>query len=209
MKKAFSVIVCIALAMSALLLTSCDIISDLTDAVKYPDSYTLTYEVTSAEGIITTISKTVDKNGNVYYKNAETEVVYIKDGSGFIKYEKSGDGIFAKTSDSKITKKVMEEETAEICSYAEESKMKLMPSVKQESDTQMLGRECEVYKLGVGTENNSSYTYYYVDKETGICLGKQTKNTALGTDVSSDGDSFVCTEFSVDDILDVSIFIGK
>lgn len=209
MKRFLALLACIALAFSAIALSSCGIISDLNNAVNYPESYTLAYEVTGADGTIVTIVKTVDGNGNVYYKNADVETVYILEGSGFIKYEKNEEDIFEKTSDVKLTKSAMENETSGINTYAEKSLNKFMPTAKQESDVEMLGRICEVYKLGVGNESNSSYTYHYVDKETGICLGVETKNTALGTAVPHNGESFICIDFSVADISDVSVLVAE
>ena len=206
MKK---IIVCLLAICALLSFASCGKLSDLNTAVTYPDEYSITYEVTASDGTISTIKKSVDKNGNIFYKDATHEVIYLRDSSSYVKYEKTADGVFVKNSDEKYTKKAAEEATSEIKAYTEESKNKFMPTAKQESDTEMFGRSCEVYKLGVGTENNSSYTYYYVDKETGICLGTKTKNTALGNEVAHDGASFMCIEFLVDNVDDISKLIQQ
>lgn len=204
MKK---IIVCLLTICALLSFASCSMLSDLNTAVKYPDAFSITYEVTSSDGTISTIKKTVDENGNVFYKDSTHEVIYLLEASSYVKYEKNADGVFVKHSGEKYTKKAVEEATSGIKAYAEESKNKFMPTATQESDTEMLDRTCEVYKLGVGTENNSSYTYYYVDKETGICLGTETKNTALGNTVAYNGERFMCTEFLVDNIDDISKLI--
>ena len=204
MKK---IIVCLLTICALISFASCGMLSDLNTAVKYPDAYSITYEVTASDGTIITVKKTVDENGNVFYKDSTHEVIYLLEASSYVKYEKNADGVFAKYSDEKYTKKAVEETTSGIKAYAEESKNKFMPTAKQESDTEMLGRTCAVYKLGVGTENNSSYTYYYVDKKTGICLGTETKNTAMGNTVAYDGERFMCTEFLVDNIDDISKLI--
>lgn len=209
MKKVFSLIACSILALLMIVLPSCDTLSKLDDAVKYPEFYTLAYEVTTSDGKIFTVAKTVDRDGNVYYKNAEKEAVYILDGSGFIKYEKGTDGSFAKASEVKLTKEAVKAEVSDINDYAEQSKNKLMPTAKQEADAEILGRVCEVYKLGVGNDSNSSYTYYYVDKESGICLKLETKNIALNTEVPHNEENFVCTEFSVDNVIKVAELIEK
>ena len=208
MKSITKALICGVLIVIGLSFCSCDILFDLNDAVKYPEAYTLSYEVTSENGTVTTITKTVDENGNIYYRNADTEIVYIAEGSSYIKYEKKSDGSYAKMSSNKLTKKAVENETAGIKTYAEESKKQFMPTAKKENDAEMLGRACEVYKLGVGTENNSSYTFYYVDKITGICLGIEVKNTALGQSVDYDGETFVCTEFSVSNIENIANMIS-
>lgn len=84
MKKIISILICLLLAILTPVLASCNIISQLQDAaVKYPESYSLSYEVTSAEGTIFTVTKTIDENGNVYYRNADKETLYILDGSGY------------------------------------------------------------------------------------------------------------------------------
>lgn len=209
MKRIFALILCCILGFSALALSSCDILSDLENAVTYPESYLLSYEVTNADGTIFTITKIVDGEGNVYYKNADAETVYILEGSGYVKYEKNSDGEFEKTSDTKLTKSAMENETKDICTYAEKSQNKFIPTAKKEADTEKVGRACEVYKLGVGNEENSSYYFYYVDKETGICLGMDVKNTALGESIPYEGERFVCVEFLVDDIHGVADIIEK
>ena len=209
MKSITKPLICGALIVMGLLLCSCGILSNLNDAVQYPEAYTLSYEVTSENGTVTTITKTVDENGNIYYRNADTEIAYIAEGSSYIKYEKKSDGSYSKMSSNKLTKKAVENETAGIKTYAEESKKQFMPTAKQENDAEMLGRACEVYKLGVGTENNSSYTYYYVDKETGICLGVETHNTALGESVAYNGEGFTCIEFSTENIADISNMINE
>ena len=204
MKK---IIVCLLTICALLSFASCGILSDLNTAVTYPDEYSITYEVVASDGTISTIKKSVDKNGNIFYKDATHEVIYLLEASSYVKYEKNADGVFVKHSGEKYTKKAVEEATSGIKAYAEESKNKFMPTATQESDTEMLDKTCEVFKLGVGTENNSSYTYYYVDKETGICLGTETKNTALGNTVAYDGERFMCTEFLVDNIDDISKLI--
>ena len=209
MKKVFTILTCVVLAISALALSSCGVLSELKDAVKYPDSYRLSYEITSADGRVTTVTKAVDKNGNVYYAESDNETVYILEGSAYVRYEKNSDGVFEKTSGSKLTKKAVEAETSGINTYAEESKKQFMPTAKQENNTEILGRDCEVYKLGVGNESNSSYHYYYVDAQTGICLGVEVKNTALGNSVAHDGDSFVCVEFITDNVEDILGMIVK
>lgn len=209
MKRVFPLIVCFVMIASAFVLSSCDIVSDLSNAVRYPETYSLSYEITTEEGTIFTVTKTVDSDGNVYYRNADEETIYILEGSGYIRYENNNDGRFEKTSGVKLTKSVVETETAGINEYAEKSKDKFIPTASKESDTEKLGRVCEVFKLGVGTEDNSSYTYYYVDKETGICLGIETKNTALGTSLPHNGEGFICVSFELENVQDVSALIAE
>ena len=209
MKKLFVSVICVILAVCGLALSSCGIISELENTVSYPDSYRLSYEVTSAEGNITTVTKAIDKDGNVYYADSNKETVYISDGSAYVRYEKNDDGVFEELTGSKLTRDTLESETSGIKAYAEVSKMKHMPTAKKEGDKEMLGRTCEVYKLGVGNKDNSSYHYYYVDKETGICMGVEVKNIALGNSVAHNGESFICAEFTTDNVENISEMIVK
>ena len=81
MKRGLTWIVCALLAACALSLCSCNTLSELQNAVRYPDTYTLSYEVTDSEGTVTTVTKTVDANGNVYYKDAVKIALVRKCGS--------------------------------------------------------------------------------------------------------------------------------
>lgn len=209
MKKASTLLACVLLAVCALSLCSCNVLSGLQNAVRYPDAYTLSYEVTDAQGVVTTVTKTVDTNGNVYYKDASGEAVYIPDGDAFVKYQKNAEGIFEQLSDSKLTKKAVEAETAGIDAYAKESAKQFMPTATQEADTEKLGRACHVYSVGVGSETTGSYHYYYVDVETGICLGVEVKNAALGQNLPYDGESFICVVFETENVQNVAEYVQE
>ena len=41
---------------------------------------------------------------------------------------------------------------------------------------------------------------YYVDKETGICLGYESGMSAAGFDLGADSDVFRCTEFVTENV---------
>lgn len=204
MKRTASIILCAVLALTALMLSSCGVITELINSVNYPDSYSLTYEVTTAEGSIYTLTKTIDKNGNVYIKTEDKEQLYLNDNGKYTLYEKNEDGEFVTTDDQKYTKKSVEEATSAIDQYAKESQNKLMPTAKNAGEGEVAGRTCDVYKLGVGGDNNGAYYYYFVDTETGICLGVEVQQTALGQELDYDGESFVCTELITENVEDLS-----
>jgi len=209
MKKLLSIVICIISLFGIFTLSSCEKLEELENAVNYPDAYSITYEITNADGTIHTITKTVDENGSVYIKTADTEKLFIKNDDSYTLYEKNTDGKFVAESDKKYTEKVVNETCAEFEKYADESKNKFMPTAKKDGEDELAGRKCEIYKLGVGTENNSAYYYYYVDIETGICLGVKVKQTALGNEIEHEGDSFICKEFITANIEDLSDKISK
>ena len=92
MKRTVLFLLCAVLAFSALAFSSCGIADRVENAVTYPAAYSLTYEITSAEGVISTVTKTVDANGNVYLKTAETEKLYLNDNGSYTLYERMKTG---------------------------------------------------------------------------------------------------------------------
>ena len=202
-KRRFLLTLCLFLGIATFTLSSCGIISKLENAVVYPESYSITYEITSKSGVVTTITKTVDALGNVYVCSSEEEKLFINDNGVYTLYRKSESGIFEEQTTERYTKNKVEELTAEIKTYAEESKKQFMPTAKKENQSEVLSRTCDVYKLGVGTQNNSAFYYYYVDVQTGICLQLEVKHTALGQEVAHNTETYVCVEFITENVQDL------
>ncbi|MBQ8235625.1 MAG: hypothetical protein IJZ37_02950, partial [Clostridia bacterium] len=197
--------VCIGL-LATLLFGFCacgtDILGELNDAVNLPDQYHIAYEVTSEDGTVFTVAKTVDGEGNVYFKNKDEEKLFIKSGDSFLLYEKDENGVFSLSGeDVKYTQKAVDEATAAFLEYAQQSKKQFMPTAKQDGEKTILGRTCTVYKLGVGNDNTGVTYSYYVDDETGICLGMESGMSAAGTPLGQSGEVFTCTEFVTEGIL--------
>ncbi|MBQ7356785.1 MAG: hypothetical protein IJW66_05210 [Clostridia bacterium] len=209
MKRKILLFVTFSLLFAVFALSSCGILSKLNGAVKYPDAYSITYEVTSGDGRICTVKKTVDADGSVYVKSGDVERVYINDNGKYTLYERSEMGDFEAVGNDRYTETAVKAETAVIEPYAEETKKQFIPTAKLDGEGEILGRACDVYKIGVGTENNSSYYYYYVEREYGICLSLEVKNTALGEEVASNSETFICTEFITEGIEDLSNLISK
>ena len=207
MKKLVALFTCAIALIATLAFSSCSIMKNLENAVIYPESYSITYEVTTAEGIVKSLTKTVDANGNVYTNNGENEQLFINQNGTYTLYERNETGAFVINESQKYTKKVVDEKTADINKYSEESKKQFMPTAKLSGSDFVLGRECDVYKIGVGGKNNSAYYYYYADKLTGICLKLDVKHTALGQEVPHNTEVFVCTFFCTENVQDLSALI--
>lgn len=204
-----SIVICMITIATSFGLISCDIAESINNSVVYPESYSITYEITSADGVITTVTKTVDANGNVYINNANEEKLYIKENNTYYLYKKDENGIFTTLGYIKYTKEAVDKATADITKYSEESKNQFVPTAKLDGESTVAGRRCNIYKLGVGGDNNNAYYYYHIDAETGICLELEVSMTALGSSVEYDGETFICTEFITDNIDDLSILISK
>lgn len=207
MKKLVTLITCAIALIATLTFSSCSIMKNLENAVIYPKTYSITYEVTTAEGIVKTLTKTVDEKGNVYTNNGESEQLFINSNGTYTLYQKDENGTFIANQTQKYTKKVVDEKTAEVNAYSEESKKQFMPTAKLDGRDFVLGRECNVFKIGVGGKNNSAYYYYYADKVTGICLKLEIKHTALGQEVPHNTQTFVCTSFITENVQDLSALI--
>lgn len=185
---------CMVLAAS-----SCGMLSKLSSSVTYPEAYEITYEVASSDGIVKTYSKTVDNDGNIYINADGQELLYVITGNSYALYVLDGNNGFVSTG-QKYTHKAVESATSQIDEYAKESLKQFMPTAKQDGKQEVAGRSCQVYKLGVGGENNSAYYYYFVDEATGICLGVDVRYTALGQEVANSENTFICTNFETENV---------
>ena len=54
--------------------------------VSLPEQYSITYEIESAEGIVRTVQKTKDADGNVYFRSDEEELLFLIDGDNYTLY---------------------------------------------------------------------------------------------------------------------------
>ena len=173
---------------------------EIIGTVSLPDTYSIVYEVEEKNGVITTVGKTVDKNGNVYFQSGETELIFIKDGSNYIEYTRSSDGEFVSELGKKVDSAYVSDATAEFHGYVEQSMKKNIPTVEKMGESNILGRACEVYNVKVGIKSfNVSYTYF-VDSETGVCLEYSAEMTLAGISTNTDETTFTCVEFITESV---------
>jgi hypothetical protein len=66
-----------------------------------------------------------------------------------------------------------------------------------------------VYKIGVNLLAVSFFHYYYVDQQTGVCLGVEAINTVFGNEEKANEESFICTEYLTANIEDLENRIAK
>lgn len=66
----------------------------------------------------------------------------------------------------------------------------------------------DTYKLGVNILAASFYHVYYVDRESGVCLGVEVQNTVFGTATAANEETFICKEFITSGISDLVSKIG-
>lgn len=211
MKKIILIVLSIILTITlvAVSFSSCGIIKKVENAVTYPDAYSITYEVTTAEGLIHTLTKTVDANGNIYFKSIDSEKLFINNGGAYIVYAKSSDGTFTAVEGAKYTREAVEKELELFDSYAKQTTNKFIPTARKIVTKSIAGRTADVYKIGVNLLAVSFFHYYYVDQESGICLGVDVVNKTFGKETKANEETFICVEFITENIENLENKIDK
>ena len=211
MKKIISIalILVLVFALTAVSLSSCGIISKVENAVNYPDACSITYEITTPEGLIHTVTKTVDANGNIYFKSIDTEKLFINDGGAYTVYTKDANGSFASVEGAKYTREAVEKELEIFEFYAEQTTNKFIPTARKVDTKEVAGRTADVYKIGVNLLAVSFFHYYYVDQETGVCLGVEAINTVFGNEEKTNEERFICVEYVTENIENLENKITK
>ena len=207
MKKILSLI--ITLALTTMALASCGIINKVENAVTYPETYSITYEITTPEGLIHTMTKTVDQNGNVYFKTTGEEQLFLNDNGSYTLYEKNTDGVFAEVEGAKYTREAVENEVALFDQYAKQTTNKFIPTARRAGESTVAGRGADTYKLGVNLLAVSFHHFYYVDQKTGVCLGVDVVNKTFGNETADNEETFVCVEFITENIENLENKIQK
>lgn len=209
MKKIALIVLVAILALTVVGFASCGIIEKVENAVIYPDTYSITYEITTADGLIYTLTKSVDENGNLYFKSIDTEKLFINNAGTYTLYEKNESGDFAAKDGAKYTRKAAEAEISAFDEYSHRSTDQLIPTAAKSGTATVAGRSADVYKIGVNLLAVSFYHVYNIDTETGVCLGISVDNTVFGNAVEADGESFICTEFITESVEDLSLKLAK
>lgn len=207
--KKILVLALVLVAVAAFVGCNLPSVEDVKGLVVYPEQYSITYEIESKGGTITTVQKIVDGEGNVYFKSGDNEQLYIKDGDRYVLYQKDQNGKFVTFAGSTYTQSYVEEQTKQFASYVEASRNQMMPTAKKSGTAQVLERECDVFTITVGSEKTGVCYSYYVDRETGICLGYESGMSAAGFDLGADNDVFRCVEFVSENVQSLKTLIEE
>lgn len=202
MKKIISLIITLAIAIIAL--ASCGIIDKVENAVTYPETYSITYEITTVEGLIHIITKTVDENGNVYFKSIDDEKLFLNNDGSYTLYKKNADNAFVEVNGAKYTAEAVEKELELFNYYANQTTDKFIPTARHIGESNVASRSADTYKIGVNLLAVSFHHIYYVDQETGICLGVDVVNKTFGNETKDNEETFVCVSFVIENIEDLA-----
>ena len=201
--KSIKCVIASVLLFAVTSLSSCSIITKVEEAVSFPEVYSITYEITTVDGLIHTMTKTVDEKGNVYYKDIDEELLFINNEGTYTLYKKIGDGGFTEVAGVKYTPLAVEEELSEFDAYATKTTDKFIPTSRRDGEANVAGRNAEIYKIGINLLAVSFYHVYYVDCESGVCLGVDVENKTFGKNAGDNEETFICTEYITENIEDL------
>lgn len=171
---------------------------------KLPRQYFITYEITDEKGIISTISKAVDSEGNIYYKNTE-EYLFINNGNDYILY-KPVNGKFEPCANEKYGLNYIDELTKEFNTYTDKLNFLNMSAIKYIGESVISDRPCDIYSVSVGFINFKQQYTYAIDKETFACLSCESKKDISGSKLSG-GENFLCVRFNTNNINLINEFL--
>lgn len=200
----------IALSGCSMDLKNNDIATIINNSVTMPEQYSITYEIENAAGEIWTIQKTKDSEGNVYFESAYEELLFIKEDEHYTLYKKDVDGNFTIQGINAVYNETyVDTATDEFLAYAERSKQQFLPGMESTGEQEVNGRICLVYGVKLGSVDTSITYTFFVDKETGICMGWDETNKVSGHEIDGNGEIFSCTEFITEDVPSLKELINK
>lgn len=177
-------------------------------SIRLPEQYSITYEIETTEGIIHTVQKTKDADGNIYFRSSEDELLFLADGNNYTLYQPDENGDFsADDKDALYNTTYVDTVTEKFMEYAEKSQKQFTPGLESTGEQVVSGRECAVYKIETGAGNFSVTYQFYVDQETGICLGWEEGKEISGHELEADGEVFRCTEFLTENIPSLTLLL--
>lgn len=164
---------------------------------KLPKQYFITYEVANEDGVIETISKAVDKEGNIYYK-ADEEYLFLRDGENFILYQREGQK-FVEQTDKKYQSSYVENLTGEFEDYVKKANLNTGGITKLVGEEEIVGRQCKVYEITVKIVNFEQNFQFAIDQETCICLSWESVKNISGYEEAGE-ENFRCIRFDTENI---------
>lgn len=148
--------------------------------VTLPSQYFITYEVSGEDGIVRTVSKAVDADGNIYY-GADQEYLFLLEGKNYILYQPD------------YIKKL----TKDFGDYVE--KAGLTFNQTPTGQVTVVGRDCDVYAISIKFANYEQRYQYAFDQETYACLEVKSEKNISGFEKEGD-DGFTCVRFDTEQI---------
>lgn len=144
--------------------------------VTLPSQYFITYEVSDEDGIVRTISKAVDTDGNIYYE-ADQEYLFLLEGKNYVLYQPEN-GTFTRQGADKYQKDYIKKLTKDFGDYVEKARLTLDQTPT--GQVTVVGRDCDVYAISIKFANYEQRYQYAIDQETYACLEVMSEKNISG-----------------------------
>lgn len=163
----------------------------------YPAEYYLSYEVTTADGIVKSVSKAVDQVGNVYYDSGQEEYLFVKDGKNYSLFHPENNE-FVSDDKQKYQYNYIEDLTKAFDEYVKKADLNTWYATYLK-DNEVCGKPCMTYGVEVSLSKFIQKYQFSIDNQYYICLEWKSEKEVFGHE--EDGDkSFLCTRFDTDNI---------
>lgn len=172
-------------------------------SVTFPEQYFIEYDVTSEDGVITTVSEAIDEEGRIYVKNEE-EYLFIPEENGYTCYQNK-DGKFIRQENERYQLSYIKDLMEEFDDYTKDGVILSADNGNYTGTTDILGRTCDVYEITLDIASNFRQNFkYYIDQETGICMGRTSEKSIAGFEEQEE--EFMCTQFETEAVDLIEIF---
>lgn len=162
---------------------------------KLPEQYFISYEVTGEDGVVETVSKAMDLQGNIYYKK-DGEYLFIRDGNSYVLYQWE-DGAPVEQQDKKYQSSYIEELTKEFDEYVKKANLNTGGITEHTGEGMICDRNCNLYTFTLNVINFEQKYQFAVDQETGVCMEWESEKNISGYVEHGDG-GFRCVRFDTE-----------
>ena len=156
--------------------------------------YSVTYQYSVGGAGVALVVTGIRTSEGYYYSISGMETLYIKNGNNYDKYFNYGTGYIQ--DDGSFTQAQVESDMSLITEFMTQY-VGDISGMKKEGTATVAGRSCDKYSFsGAGVGAAMRY-FYYIDKETGVCLKWDYDASVGGENFSV---TFECTEFKTSGI---------
>lgn len=166
--------------------------------VELPVSYFISYEVSDSSGVVRTISRARDVEGNIYYQTENMELLFLMENGNYVRYNKV-DGKFVRQDGEKYRLSYVEELTKDFDEYLDKAALTADGVSTLAGEEKIAGRTCDVYSVTVQFVNFEQTFRYSIDQETGVCLRLESEKNISGVEIDGE-EGFSCERFDTEEI---------
>lgn len=166
--------------------------------VELPDTYFISYEVSDSAGVVRTVSRARDAEGNIYYQTEDLELLFLMENGSYVRYDRA-DGGFVRQDGEKYRLSYVEELTKDFDEYLDKAALTADGVSTLAGEEKIAGRTCDVYSVTVQFANFEQTFRYSVDQETGVCLRLESDKNISGVELDG-AEGFSCVRFDTEQI---------